>query len=63
MTTYYLWSGVGAIEDLEDVHDRETAFARLQTKTGGDWTLWERDGPHTKLLAVIMWGRPVIRFF
>lgn len=63
MTTYFLWKGVGAIEDLEDVHDRETAFARLQTMTEGDWTLWERKGPHTKLLAVAMWYGAVIRFF
>ncbi len=59
MKTYYVWSGVGAIEDLDDVDhpdvnnrlDAIALFSLLAVQRNGDLTLWERDGPVAKLIA------------
>lgn len=59
MKTYYVWSGVGAIEDLDGtdhhaVDDRQDAiafFSVLATQRKTDLTLWERDGDTAKLIA------------
>jgi hypothetical protein len=60
MSTYYLWSGIGAIEDLEDCTTDEEAKKSLQMTVAADWTLWKRTGMSAKLLAVKMedptWG-------
>lgn len=52
---YYLWSGLGAIEDLDDaeplVYTAAKAVAALKAKTGGHWTLWLREGYRAILVA------------
>lgn len=51
--TYYLWGGIAAIEDLEEVTDRDEAMKVLNDRpAGGDVTLWERDGYQVTLLMV-----------
>lgn len=62
MTTYYVWSGVGEIldmdgeDDLPLVNNREQAvveFSKLvRQRPNRDWTLWERNGTDAKLLRV-----------
>lgn len=53
MTSYYLWSGIAEIEDLEDATTDEQALKALHDKTGhGDWTLWKRNGYRAQLLAI-----------
>lgn len=57
--TYYVWAGVGAIEDLDGddhvlVSDRTEAVAAFMTiaaEQKRDLTLWERDGDTAKLVA------------
>lgn len=65
--TYYVWAGVGAIEDLDgEDHplvksrlDAIALFALLATQRQTDLTLWERDGDKATLLAAKQ-GGPVI---
>ena len=52
MRTYYLWPGVGAIEDLEDCDTDEKARAALASMSSGDWTLWRREGTQAVLMGV-----------
>jgi hypothetical protein len=52
MRSWYLWCGVGAIEDLEGVQERADAIELLKAKFGADWTLWERNGDRAILLGV-----------
>ena len=68
MTTYYVWAGVGAIEDLdgEDQHplvtnrqDAIALFALLCNQRQGDLTLWERTGDKAVLISAKHSG-PVI---
>lgn len=50
--TYYLWSGLGAIEDLDDgVVTYEQAVVALQEKQLGDWVLYRRDGDRVRLVG------------
>lgn len=55
--SYYLWSGIRDIEDLDDdetLYDPTygNAMAALRAKTHGDWSLWERVGDRVRLVAV-----------
>lgn len=67
MTTYYVWAGVGAIEDLDgEDHplvtnrlDAIALFALLCNQRQGDLTLWERDGEKATLLSAKQCG-PVV---
>lgn len=52
VNSYYLWSGIGAIEDLEDVDNDYEARRRLQAMVSGHWTLWKREGLNARLLGV-----------
>jgi len=53
MNHYYLWNGIGAIEDLDDCDgDIEKACQELAAKTSGCWTLWRREGYSAKLVAI-----------
>lgn len=56
MSSYYLWRGVDAIEDLEDCETDQQARAALEKQTGGDWTLWKREGMTARLLGVKLCG-------
>lgn len=56
MKSYYLWSGTGAIEDLEDCTSCDEAVKELKFKTAGDWTLWQRDGMNVRLVAIYIPG-------
>lgn len=58
--TYYVWSGVGAIQDF-DGEDLPHALNRTQAilifkefvekqNHKSDWTLWERDGQKARLI-------------
>jgi hypothetical protein len=49
--TYYLWNGIGAIEDL-DCSTLDEAVQELNSKVIGDWTLWQRDGMKARLVAI-----------
>lgn len=53
---YYLWSGVGAIEDLPDAEPLTDTPAKalkaLMDKSVGHWTLWLREGYRAVLVAV-----------
>lgn len=60
--TYYVWSGVGAIldmdgeDDLPLVQDRKEAYAAFSVlvcqRPDHDWTLWERNGSDARLLRI-----------
>lgn len=53
MNHYYLWNGIGAIEDLDDCDDNiEQATQELNAKKSGCWTLWRREGLGAKLVAI-----------
>jgi hypothetical protein len=52
MNHYYLWSGIDAIEDLDDCDNLDEALRELRSKVTGDWTLWRRDGYRAKLIAI-----------
>lgn len=54
--SYYLWCGIGAIEELEDCTTRDQAIKELDSKSDGDWTVWERTGLGAILLAVKVGG-------
>jgi hypothetical protein len=61
--TYYLWGGIAAIEDLEDVTDRDTAMKVLADRPpGGDVTLWERDGYQAALIMIKLKDGSMYRF-
>lgn len=57
--SYYVWAGVGAIEDLDgDDHpavdnrlDAIALFSLLSVQRRTDLSLWERDGDTAKLIA------------
>ena len=55
---YFLWSGIGAIEDLDDAEvltdTPAKALAALTAKVDGHWTLWLREGYRSILIAVWM---------
>ena len=54
MRTYYLWNGIGAIEDLEDCATLEEAVKALAAKVTGDWTLWQRDDrPNVRAVRLV----------
>lgn len=52
---YFLWSGVGAIEEIEDatpiIGTSHKALDALKAKTEGHWTLWLREGYRAILVA------------
>lgn len=48
---YYLWNGIGEIEDL-DCSTLEEAVEELASKVVGDWTLWQRNGMNARLVAI-----------
>lgn len=54
---FYLWSGVGPIEDLEGVDSVVAARKALTAKAGdgASWTLWVRKNgePRAALVAVL----------
>lgn len=60
--TYYVWSGVGAIldmdgeDDLPLVSSRKEAVVAFKTlvrqRPDHDWTLWERNGQDARLLRI-----------
>jgi hypothetical protein len=58
---YYLWSGIGAIEDLDDAEPLTDTPAKalmaLRGKQTGHWTLWLREGCRAVLVAVWMPGQ------
>ena len=57
--SYYVWAGVGAVEDLDgDDHpavdnrlDAIALFSLLSVQRRTDLSLWERDGDTAKLIA------------
>lgn len=58
--TYYVWAGVGAIEDLDGDGDHPAVdnrmdaialFSLLAHQRTTDLSLWERDGDKAKLIA------------
>jgi hypothetical protein len=53
---YFLWSGIGAVEIIEDAEPLtatpEKALAALKAKSDGHWTLWLRQGLRAVLVAV-----------
>lgn len=51
MPQLYLWSGIGEIEDLDNL-DLDDALRVLREKKAGDWTLWYREGFTAKLVGV-----------
>jgi hypothetical protein len=55
---YYLWPGIGAIEDIDDAEvltdTPAKALALLRAKQEGHWTLWLREGYRAVLVAVWM---------
>lgn len=59
--SYYMWTGIGAIESLDgddgpEALDRFAAIQALRAKqydTAHDWTLWERLGDQVRLVAAI----------
>ncbi len=58
--TYYLWAGIGAVEDLDGddwpaCADRFAAVRELAKKQSDprDWTLWERLGHSVRLVAAV----------
>lgn len=68
MTTWYVWSGVGAIEDLDGLDDEPKVvnrldamalFALLASQREGDLTLWERNGDKATLLCTKQSGQVV----
>jgi hypothetical protein len=63
LKTWYLWAGVGAIEDLVDVDSREDAVAHLRNRFYKDWTLWEREGTTATLLGVKTAAGIEVRFY
>lgn len=68
MNQYFLWSGLGAIEDLdqEGVTTLNQALSALTAKVSGDWTLWWRSDMYVTLIAakvesdqIVVPGAPV----
>lgn len=69
MTTWYVWAGVGAIEDLDGEGDEPKVanrldamalFALLASQRQGDLTLWERTGDKATLVCTKQSGQVVV---
>jgi hypothetical protein len=63
MINFYLWSGIGAIEDLEEVTTQAEAIAVLEGKPGGaDYSLWVRRAYRAVMLGVKLADGRVFKF-